>query len=296
MLQSRATTRVLMCPPEHFEVTYAINPWMDPNDWARDDHALVSQSRREWAGLCRAIRTAGAEIETMPAVRGLPDLVFTANAAVVLDRKVLLSRFRFAERQGEEPHAAAAFRALQTGGVVDSVSELPDDIVLEGAGDCVWDRRRELFWMGYGPRSDAAARSIVAAEFDADVQALELADARFYHMDTALCPLSGGEVMYVPQAFTAEGLTAIRDRVAPEQRIEIAADDAGRLAANAVCIDTTVISAGMSDQLRGSLEERGYRVMIAPLSSFLRSGGGAFCLTLRLDHRSAGPARQERAA
>ena len=294
-MQSRATARLLMCPPEHFAVTYAINPWMDPKDWARDDRALVSQSQREWAGLCRAIRAAGAEIETMQAVRGLPDLVFTANAAVVLDRKVLLSRFRFAERQGEEPHVAAAFRALQARGVVDAVSRLPDDVVLEGAGDCVWDRNRELFWMGYGPRSDAAARSVVADYFGTDVLALELADARFYHMDTALCPLSGGDVLYVPRAFTPAGLTVIRDRVAAEQRIEIAPDDAARLAANAVCIDRTVVSAGMSDRLRRSLEERGYRVVITPLQSFLRSGGGAFCLTLRLDHRSAS-VREERAA
>src|SRR5262249_42900639 len=227
---------------------------------------------------------------------GFPASVSRANAAVVLDRKVLLSRFRFAERQGEEPHAAVAFRALQVRGLVDAVRELPHDIVLEGAGDCVWDRHRNLFWMGYGLRSDAAARAVVAAEFGASVLALELADARFYHIDTALCPLSGGEVMYVPQAFTAAGVTAIRDRLAPEQRIEIAPNDAGRLAANAVCVGATVISAGMSGQLRGFLEERGYHVIVTPLQSFLRSGGAAFCLTLRLDHRSDGTVRQEMAA
>jgi len=293
MLQSHPKTRVLMCPPEHFAVTYAINPWMDPTDWARDDCALVTQSQREWAGLCRALKAAGAEIETIPAVHGLPDLVFTANAAVVLDRKVLLSRFRFAERRGEQPHAAAAFRALQARGLVDAVRELPDDVVLEGAGDCVWDRHRNLFWMGHGPRSDLAARAVVAAEFGAPVLALELADARFYHMDTALCPLSGGEVMYVPEAFTGAGLTAIRDRVGDEQRIEIAPDDSGRLAANAVCVGASVISAGMSGRLRGLLEERGYDVIVTPLQSFLRSGGAAFCLTLRLDHLSDRTVRRE---
>ena len=100
----------------------------------------------------------GAEIELVPAAPGLPDLVFTANAAVVLDRKVLLARFRHPERQREEPHFEAAFRSLQARGVIDAVRKLPPGVVLEGAGDCVFDATRNLFWMGYGPRSDAAAR------------------------------------------------------------------------------------------------------------------------------------------
>ena len=153
----------------------------------------------------------GADIDLVPSVPGLPDLVFTANAAVVLDRQVLLARFRHPERQREEAHFEAAFRSLQARGVVDAVRKLPDDVVLEGAGDCVWDETRKLFWMGYGPRSDAAARHPVADAFGQDVIALELADPRFYHMDTALSALPGGEVMYLPDAFTAAGRDAIRD-------------------------------------------------------------------------------------
>ena len=136
----------------------------------------------------------------------LPDLVFTANAAVVLNGVVLLARFRHAERAGEEPYFETAFRKLQACGFVNAICKLPDGIVLEGAGDCVWDATRSLFWMGYGPRSDAAARDPVAETFDTDVVALELVDPRFYHMDTALVPLSGGDVMYVPEAFSAGGL------------------------------------------------------------------------------------------
>src|SRR5262245_4893025 len=117
MMRLSSATRFLMCPPEHFAVTYSINPWMDPGEWARDDRALVSQSHREWAALRRALEAAGALIETMPAARGLPDLVFTANAAVLLDGKVLLSRFRHPERRGEQPHGEAAFRSMQARGL-----------------------------------------------------------------------------------------------------------------------------------------------------------------------------------
>jgi N-dimethylarginine dimethylaminohydrolase len=140
--------------------------------------------------------------------------------------------------------------------------------------------------MGYGPRSDANAAQAVEEMFAQDVVALELADPRFYHMDTALAPLPGGEVMYLPRAFTAAGKAAIHERVAPNERIEITIEDGCRLAANAVALGNTLIMSGCGRRLRAQLEARGYAVVTTPLSSFLRSGGSAFCLTLRLDRRS----------
>jgi N-dimethylarginine dimethylaminohydrolase len=276
----------LMCRPEHFAVTYAINPWMDPVSWARNNRVFAGASQREWSGLLNALLDTGARIDLVPPVKGLPDLVFTANAAVVLDGKALLARFRHSQRQGEEPHFEAAFRRLQGRGLIHSVRSMPEGVALEGAGDCVFDRTRNMFWMGYGPRSDAAARDVVADEFGIEVEALELADPRFYHMDTALCPLTNGEVIYVPSAFTPTGQAVIADRIPAEARIAIGASDARRLAANAVCIGNDVVVSGCSERMRATLAERGYRVIATPLESFLRSGGSAFCLTLRLDRTS----------
>ena len=187
--------------------------------------------------------------------------MFTANAAVVLDGTALLARFRHGERQAEEPHFEAAFRRLQAHGRIDAVRTLPEGITLEGAGDCVFDATRRLFWMGYGPRSDAAARDPVAGLFGIETLALELVDPRFYHMDTALVPLPGGEVIIVPEAFSADGLTAIRDRVAPDQRIELGLEDSVRLAANAVCVGRTIVLSCCSAGLRARLYERGYEVV-----------------------------------
>ena len=278
--------RLLMCAPEHFAVSYAINPWMDPQSWAQAERTHAAASRREWQALERRLRELGAAIEHVSPAPNLPDLVFTANAAVVLDRIALLARFRHPERQREESHYEAAFRALQAHGIIDAVRRLPDGLVLEGAGDCVLDRARNLFWMGFGPRSDAHAQAAVADLFGLDTQPLELADPRFYHMDTALAPLPGGEVMYLPGAFTAAGKAAIRERVAADERIEITIEDGCRLAANAVALGNTLIMSGCSRRLRAKLGERGYEIVTTPLSSFLRSGGSAFCLTLRLDRRS----------
>lgn len=285
-MAAQAKPRFLMCPPAHFEVAYAINPWMDPSRWARERSALASLPERQWAMLHDALRELGAEIDIVPPAPELPDLVFTANAAVALDGVALLARFRHAERAREEPHYEAAFRSLQAHGVIDKVRKLPDGIVLEGAGDCVHDATRGLFWLGYGQRSDARARRVVEETFGVETLALELADPRFYHMDTALCPLPRGEVLYVPQAFTRAGLAQIAERVSPADRIEVAPEDAERLAANAVALGDAVIMSECSDRLRARLAERGYRVVTTPLSAFLRSGGSAFCLTLRLDRRS----------
>jgi N-dimethylarginine dimethylaminohydrolase len=296
---TKAQPRILMCRPDHFAVSYAINPWMDPAGWAAQDRQLAESARREWQVLHAALSSQGAEIELVPPVAGLPDLVFTANAAVVMDGKALLARFRHAERQREEPHFERAFRALAARGDIDSVEHLPEGLVLEGAGDCVWDGMRGVFWMGYGPRSDRVARRAVEDAFGLEVVALELADPRFYHMDTTLCPLTRGEVMYFPGAFTADGLRDIRARISPISRIEIDAEDAEKLAANAVCIEDTIILSQCSAGLRQRLEGRDYRVIETPLGAFLRSGGSAFCLTLRLDRctgRALREARQRPAA
>ncbi|MCC6780117.1 MAG: amidinotransferase [Hyphomicrobiales bacterium] len=271
-----------MCAPEHFAVSYAINPWMDPQGWARDRDAHATATR-EWTRLHNTLTDLGARIELVPPASGVPDLVFTANAAVVLDRQVLLARFRHGERQAEEPYFEAAFRALHARGLLDAVRKLPDDVVLEGAGDCVFDHARELFWLGFGQRSDAAARASVEQTFGCEAVPLELADKRFYHMDTALAPLPGGEVMYLPEAFTSEGRAVIADRVARHERIPLSLEDGCRLAANTVCIGRTLVMSDCSARLRDTLAARGYSVVTTPLPSFLRSGGSAFCLTLRLD-------------
>ncbi|HXW24982.1 MAG TPA: hypothetical protein VEK73_09560, partial [Xanthobacteraceae bacterium] len=110
---------------------------------------------------------------------------------------------------------------------------------------------------------------------------------RFYHVDTALSPLPGGELVYYPGAFTAAGRAAIAARTSPAQRLAIGAEDAGLLAANAVAVGDALVMPGCTDALRDALEARGYRVIAVPLCAFQYGGGAAFCLTLRLDRRSA---------
>jgi len=278
--------RYLICPPRYFAVTYSINPWMDPKAWADGGVALPEKAQAQWLGLRRALAAAGAAIEELEPVPGLPDLVFTANGAVVLDRKAVLARFRHGERRGEEPLFAAAFAALKARGLFDSIATLPEGIMLEGAGDCIFDPRRGLFWMGCGFRSDAAAAPFIERYFGVPCVTLPLADPRFYHLDTAFCALPCGSVIYYPPAFAPPALAQIEARIAREQRIALDRADAARFAANAVCVGRTIVLSSAGAGLRRELKARGYAVVETPLDAFQKSGGSACCLTLRLDHRS----------
>ncbi len=276
----------LMCRPQHFAVTYSINPWMDPRAWADGGTALHAAATRQWESLHRTLLASGAAVETVEPQPGLPDLVFTANAAVVLDRKAVMARFHHPERQREQPVFTAGFRALQARGLLDEVVELPAGVTLEGAGDCIWDRWRGLFWIGCGFRSDAAASRVIEEQFGARCLPLALADPNFYHLDTAFCALPCGSVLYYPRAFTAAALDSIHEHIEPAHRIPLSRADAARFAANAVCFDGVVVLSSCSDVLTGALKDRGYRVAKTPLHAFLRSGGSACCLTLRLDLQS----------
>lgn len=281
-----ARARILMCAPDHFEVSYTINPWMRPDTWAKESAVLGARSSSGWHQLTQSLRDLGADLELVPPVPGLPDMVFTANAAVVLDGKALVATFRHPQRQGETPVFRRTFDALKERGLLTEVIDMPDGVVLEGAGDCVWDPARDTFWLGYGQRSDASAADVVRDTFGFDVVPLRLVDPRFYHMDTCLAPLTGGEVLYYPGAFDAAGNAAIRDRFGAENLIVAPEGDACTLAVNAVNLGRDIVLATATPSLQAMLEERGYRVHQTPISDFGLSGGSAFCLTLKLDRRS----------
>jgi N-dimethylarginine dimethylaminohydrolase len=274
---------ILMTDPTYFNVSYRINPWMDPGNW---DAAAAEAAQRGSQALRDAIAVAGGAVETIAGVAGLPDLVFPANAAVVLDGKVLLARFLCAERQGEEVVFSAAFEGLRARHIVREVATLPPGVLQEGAGDAIWDAGRGFFWVGYGQRSSESSIAAIQETFGKPTVALRLASPRFYHLDTCFCPLTGGEVLYYPPAFGPGTLAHIEAHVASADRIEATAEDAAAFCVNAVNIGRDIIMATAPQGLRDRLEARGYRVHDVALNPFILSGGGAYCMTLRLDRSS----------
>lgn len=283
-----AQPRLMLVDPAHFNVSYVINPWMRPGAWAEDPAGHAAQARASFAALCGALSEAGAALEIVPGVSGLPDMVFPANAAVILDRRAMVARFACRERQGEELPYTTALRAFADRGLLDEVAAFPEGCFQEGAGDAIWDGTRQLFWAGYGQRSVLEAAGELAAFFDRSVVPLRLATDRFYHLDTCFCPLSGGEVLFYPPAFTPEALGRIHDHVRPEDRLLASEADAAAFCVNAVNIGRDVVMARAPEHVRAMLEERGYRVLSVDLDPFILSGGGAYCMTLRLDRSAEG--------
>jgi N-dimethylarginine dimethylaminohydrolase len=267
------SNRFLMCRPQYFDVSYIINPWMVDNV----HRVSRTQACLQWNRLLRLMEDE-ADVELIEPEPNLPDMPFTANAGLVVGNTVLLSSFRHAERQTEERHFERWFREHGF-----TVHKLPREIPFEGAGDALLDRARRCIWMGYGHRSERAAGAEIEKLFGLEVIPLELADPRFYHLDTCFCPLPGGRVMYYPAAFSAASQGLLKQRVTAKDAIVVDEEDAVKFACNAVSMGDKVILNSVSDALRKQLAQTGLQAAQAPLSEFLRAGGASKCLTLRLE-------------
>jgi lysine-ketoglutarate reductase/saccharopine dehydrogenase-like protein (TIGR00300 family) len=265
--------RYLMCSPEFFQVDYVINPWMEGNI----DRANGALAAEQWHRL-HVILSGAGKVELIPPILGSPDMVFTANAGLVLGDQAILSRFLHPERQSEEPHFRDWF---QQHGF--RVHELPKDLPFEGAGDALLDRVKPLLWAGYGFRTELDTHALIAELLGVEVVSLRLIDKRFYHLDTCLCALERGFLMYYPPAFDARSNAQIEHRVPTEKRIVLDETDAIHFAANAVNIGETLILHRAGDLLKSQLSAAGFQVFEAPLTEFIKSGGAARCLTLRLN-------------
>ena len=264
--------RFLMCAPDHYDVDYVINPWMEGNIHKSSRDRAVEQ----WHNLHYILKD-NSVVDLVQPQRGWPDMVFTANAGLVLGKTVVLSRFFHKERQGEEPYFKQWFEDKGY-----TVHELPKDLPFEGAGDALLDREGRWLWAGYGFRSELDSHPYLAKWLDIEVLSLRLMDERFYHLDTCFCPLNGGYLLYYPPAFDSYSNRVIEMRVPPEKRIAIEETDAVNFACNAVNIDSVVVMNKASDELKGRLAAAGFRVIETPLTEFLKAGGAAKCLTLRV--------------
>ncbi len=264
--------KILMCPPDHFTVDYVINPWMAGHESSLD----IDLAKTQWRTLRDTIEEYAeiAEIQPQP---GLPDLVFTANAGAVYGDKAVASHFMPHERRPEEVHYKKWFRDNGF-----DLLNLDEKIGFEGAGDCLFDREGPWLWTGYGYRTEIEAHAEIQKFFNVDLVSIKLTDSRFYHIDTCFCPLTGGFLMYHPPAFDFDSRIAIESRIPPHKRIIVDTMDAGNFACNAVNLGDTVILNRASDPLKARLMLAGFKVREVGLSEFLKAGGSAKCLTLKL--------------
>jgi N-dimethylarginine dimethylaminohydrolase len=261
------TRRYLMCPPIYFDVTYSINPWMEPNKPIDADLAMT-----QWESLRDIYREFGHQVEFIDPVAGLPDMVFSANGATVVDGVVLLAKFRYQERAGE----TAAYREWFTARGYELIHE--PRYINEGEGDYLATYRRLLGGTGF--RTDRRSHHEAQAFFSRTVTSLTLIDPRFYHLDTALAVLDNEEIMYYPAAFSS-GSRAVLRELYPDAVLATDAD-AEVFGVNAVSDGRHVVLPQGAAQLIDGLRERGFEPIGVDVSELLKAGGGVKCCTLEL--------------
>jgi arginine dihydrolase len=257
----------LMCPPFHFAVEYAINPWMRPDQPADPRRAV-----RQWEQLRQIYTELGHAVHLIEPVPGLPDMVFAANGATVVGGAVLGARFRHPERVAE---AGAYLDWFRGHGYADVHTP---QVINEGEGDilCTGD----ALLAGYGFRSDPGAATELAAAFGLPVHPIRLVDPRFYHLDTAMCVLDSTTAAYYPAAFDDAGRELLKTQF--DELIEATDADAAVLGLNAVSDGRHVILPEQATDLAARLAERGFEPIGVDLSELRKAGGGPKCCTLEL--------------
>jgi N-dimethylarginine dimethylaminohydrolase len=266
MTPTAVPRRYLMCRPTYFAVTYRINPWMDP-DAPYDTARAVAQ----WENLRRIYLDLGHTVELIEPLPGLPDMVFAANGATVVEGRVLAVQFRDPERADEAP----AYRSwFERAGFEVHESKHTN----EGEGDFL--PVGEFLLAGTGFRTVHGAHLQTQEVFGRPVITLQLVDPAYYHLDTALCILDDHTVAYLPSAFSP-GSQAVLRRLFPDAIIATPAD-AAVLGLNAVSDGANVVLPMQATALTAALRERGYQTIGVDLSELRKAGGGPKCCTLEV--------------
>lgn len=255
----------LMCDPHFYKISYEINPWMKIENQASNSLAI-----EQWNKLVELMRSLGAKVSIMQGEPHVPDLVFTANAALIHKHRAYLAHFFHPERQ---PETEIYRKWFQQNGF-----ETIDVQNFEGAGDALfsWNDDKNLY-AGYGFRSNQ--NSLYEAFPETTIHSLQLVDPYFYHLDTCFCPLKNGyNLVYLP-AFSTDSI----DKIKKTKYIDVCEEDAKKFACNAVCLGDKIIMPSGCENTYKQLEKLGFEVYHTDMSEFIKAGGACKCLTLRLD-------------
>ncbi len=268
----------LMCPPEWYNVDYVLNPWMAGNVHRASRDLAFAQ----WKGMHNVLRSV-ADVRLLHPEPGCPDMVFLAHGALVQHGVAALSSFNPQQRRAETAYLR---RWLISQGFL--LWETPRETPFEGEGDLAFNADGTALWAAHGVRTCRAAHRHVADAWHVPVTPLHLADPRFYHLDTCFTPLASptgegtGYLIYYPKAFDAASNAAIEQAYPANRRIAVSELDATRMACCALNLGRTVFTGEITKDLATRLFDAGFDVVQLELSEFIKGGGGAKSLALRL--------------
>ena len=267
--------KVLLCPPNYFDVVDQKNPYM-----SRESAVDKVKARKQWEALCSVLQQNGCELHTIDAVEGLEEMVFAANQIFVGEKSgygkfVVPSRMVYPSRQREVPFYADWCRQRDY-----RVIELQYGTdYLEGHGDLLWHPDGCRIYGGYGFRSTRGGVEKFAAamtEMGIPVVALQLIDPYCYHLDTCFCPLNNEAALLFPGAFSAEGLASLHKLW---KRVHLlTTEEAHRFMGNGIVVNGSYITPHITPQLETILREEGLTPVIVETSEFEKAGGSCFCM------------------
>ncbi len=264
--------QLLMCPPIYYGIEYEINPWMRRQQPSNPDVA-----KDQWRRLNRLLQDKlGVDVVLVEPRSGLPDMVFTANAGMVWENKFIVSQFHHEVRRGETPHFENWFQVRGY-----EMFNLPAESPFEGEGDLLMCG--DAFFGGYHIRSEIRPHEEIAKILNHEVLSLELTNEWFYHLDTCFCPLGENRALYYPGAFDAYAIKVMEERIST--LIPVPEAEAGNFACNAIVDGGNVVMNKGCPEVRSKLEAMGFAVYETPLSEFIKAGGSAKCLVLKVPHR-----------
>lgn len=259
--------KFLMCRPDYYGVKYEINPWMNIKIKVHHQAAL-----EQWNILYKTILSCDAEVNLIEPSPDWPDMTFTANAGLLYQGKIILSHFKYKERQGEMAHFQPWFNHAG----FETINE--PNIFFEGAGDALL--AGDHLFAGFGFRSQQNFYEQATYLNKNKITYCELVDPYFYHLDTCFCPLDNQSAIWYPHAFSTESQKNMSEQI---KLISVNYEEAKRFACNAVVLNKQIIMPKQCPQISSTLESHGFKVHSCDMSEFLKAGGASKCLTLRLD-------------
>ncbi len=267
-MKTKIVRKVLMCRPKYFSVDYSINPWMVKG--SADGQKALSQ----WNQLVKVYKRLSIEVEIIDQVKGVPDMVFATDQGIFYNNSIVVSNFKYPERQKERDFYKKWFEDKNF-----TFFFLPEDITFEGSGESLFINNK--IFIGVGFRTNIRACKFIEKFLGIEVVPISLKDPRFFHLDTALFPLNDRIAFYYPRAFTKKSLEALKANIPlliPFEDFEVE-----NFAANSITTDHHVVMQSGIPTFKDKVESLGYRSIEVDLREFMKAGGGAHCLTAILE-------------
>jgi N-dimethylarginine dimethylaminohydrolase len=266
----------LMCPPEWYGADYVLNPWMSTGRAGKVHAFSRDLAFAQWKGLHNVLRSV-ADVRLLHPEPGCPDMTFVSHGALVHHGVAAISSFEPRQRR---PESIYLRRWLASQGFL--LWETPRETAFEGEGDVVFHDSGTRLFAAHGVRTCQASHRHIAQAWHVPVTSLHLIDPRFYHLDTCFTPLHDGFLLYYPGAYDQPSLSAIEAAYPASKRIPVSETDATHMACCALNIGRTVFTGEITPELALRLFDAGFDVVQLELSEFLKGGGGAKSLALRL--------------